>query len=423
MQRKELRGGAALTILPAEQFKTSRITISFILPSQKKTATAFALLPNLLERCYAGCPDMTQLSRKLASLYGAALSADSSVQGENRAITISICGIKDRYALAGEPLSAEYADILFGTAFEPCITEGSFDPAQVAIERQKLREQLEGEINNKRVYCIQQARRKFFGDSPAGIERGGYLSDLDEVDGKVLAAAYDEMIRTARIEVLVLGADPDQVEARLCRYLDKIRREPAALRPAVAMPATQAESYREPVDAVQGKLCLFFTAGRPLSNAELDWMRLACALLGGLPSSRLFRNVRERQSLCYYCACSYSQLTGALCIDSGIEPENAQRAQQAILKELADLAGGPISRQELEEAKTSYLGALRSVGDSLSSIEAWAFREILRGTYKTPQEVGEAIEQTGEEEIRAVLSLFTLSVSYLLEGRGDSDEV
>lgn len=423
MQRRELRGGAALTVLPAEQFKTSRITINFILPSKRETATAFALLPNLLERCYAGCPDMTRLSRKLAALYGAALSADSSVQGENRVVTISVCGIRDQYALAGEPLSAEYADILFGTAFEPCIEQGSFDPAQVEIERQKLREQLEGEINNKRAYCVQQARRRFFGDAAAGIERNGYLGDLDRIDGRALAAAYDEMVRTARIEVLVLGADPQQVEARLLEHLDKIERAPAAMRPAVAMPPRPAETYREPVDAVQGKLCLMFTTGRPLSEQELDWMRLAGALLGGLPSSRLFRNVRERQSLCYYCACSYSQLTSALCIDSGIEPKNAQRAQQAILKELADLAGGPISEQELREAKTSYLGALGSVGDSLSSIEAWAFREILRGTFKTPQEDAGAIEATGAQEIRAVLSLFSLSVSYLLEGRGNPDEV
>ena len=65
MQRKELDGAAALTVLDAEQFKTSRISIYFILPSQRQTATAFALLPQLLERGYAGCPDMTALSRKL----------------------------------------------------------------------------------------------------------------------------------------------------------------------------------------------------------------------------------------------------------------------------------------------------------------------------------------------------------------------
>lgn len=422
MQRKELRGGAALTVLPADQFKTSRITINFILPSDRQSATAFALLPSLLERCYAGCPDMTLLSRKLAALYGANLSADTSVQGENRVISISICGIKEQYALHGERLTAAYADILFGTAFDPCISQGSFDEAAVAIERQKLRELLEGEINNKRGYCVQQGRRLFFGDAPAGVERNGYLEDLDDVDGRALADAYDRMIRTARMEVLVLGADEEEVENRLLDCLDRIERMPEKIRPAIAMPAREPVFRTEAVDAVQGKLCLFFTAGRTLSGEEMDQMRLAGAILGSLPSSRLFRNVREKQSLCYYCACSFSQLTSALCIDSGIEPENADRARTAILHELDALVHGPIGEQEVQEARISYLGALRAVRDSLASIEAWAFREILRGSFKTPQEVADAIAQVGEKEIRQVLSLFSLSASYLLTRKGDPDE-
>ena len=38
-----------------------------------------ALLPLVLERGYAACPDMTQLSKKLAGLYGASLSVDTAV--------------------------------------------------------------------------------------------------------------------------------------------------------------------------------------------------------------------------------------------------------------------------------------------------------------------------------------------------------
>lgn len=34
--------------------------------------------PLVLERGYAGCPDMTELSRKLARLYGADLGVDQS---------------------------------------------------------------------------------------------------------------------------------------------------------------------------------------------------------------------------------------------------------------------------------------------------------------------------------------------------------
>ena len=175
MERITLAPGAHINVLPAEKFNRCRISINFIWPAAREWATAEALLPLVLERGYQGCPDMTELSKKLARLYGAALSVDGTMSGQSRVLTVSLSGIRDAFALAGEPLSREYADIAFGTAFEPYRVDGVLDAEAVAIEKEQLRELLEGEINEKRSYCIRQARRRFYGDSPAGIERNGYL--------------------------------------------------------------------------------------------------------------------------------------------------------------------------------------------------------------------------------------------------------
>ena len=143
-------------------------------------------------------------------------------------------------------------------------------------------------------------------------------------------------------------------------------------------------------------------------------MRLAAALLGGLPSSRLFRNVREKQSLCYYCSCGFSYLISALTVDSGIDPQNNERARQAILAELAALVQGPISEREMEETRVAYISSLRAVGDSLAAMELWAVREILRGSFAEPEEVERSIAAATADDLRRVLGLLSLSVSYLL---------
>ena len=424
MQRTQIAPGVFLNVLDAEKFNRCRIAIHLRYPARRQSATDAAVLALVLERGYAGCPDMTALSRKLAALYGADLGVDLAGAGGDRLLSADVCGIKQQFALAGERLADEYADIVFGTIFDPYLVDGVFDPEAVAIEKETLRRRLQAEFNDKRLYCVRQARRRFYGDSPAGIELNGYLDEVDAVTPQSVKAEYDRILASAAIDVMVQGADADRVADRLLQKLAGVRRAPAAVSPALAIPVQPVQHYTEAIPGVtQAKLCMLFTRGTTEALPSIHLLRVAMGLLGGSATSRLFRNVREKQSLCYYCACGYSQLTSALCIDSGIEPANAQRAQQAILKELRELAGGPITAQELREAKVSYLGALRSVGDSLSSIEAWAFREILRGTYKTPQQVAEAIERTGEAEIRAVLSLFTLSVSYLLEGRGNPDEV
>ena len=131
MERITLAPGAHINVLPAEKFNRCRISINFIWPAAREWATAEALLPLVLERGYQGCPDMTELSKKLARLYGAALSVDGTMSGQSRVLTVSLSGIRDAFALAGEPLSREYADIAFGTAFEPYRVDGVLDESDI----------------------------------------------------------------------------------------------------------------------------------------------------------------------------------------------------------------------------------------------------------------------------------------------------
>ena len=334
MERKQIADGVYLTAFPAGQFHRCRISINFIWPADRQWATAEALLPLLMERCYADCPDMTLLSKKLARLYGASLSVDGVVNSGSRVLTVAVSGIKDKFALNGEKLSEEYAALALGTAFRPYFVNGTFESDAVAIEKEQLRELIASEVNEKRVYCVRQARRKFFGDAPAGVERYGYAQEVDGLTPEKVTQAFWRMLHCARIEVMALGADTQAVELSVRQALDGIQRTPAPLPSAFAQPAQPEQSFEEPMDTAQGKLCLLFTAGRPQPVQQLSAARVAVALLGGTATSRLFVNVREKRSLCYYCAASYASMTGLLCIDSGVEHQNAQAAKQAILEEL-----------------------------------------------------------------------------------------
>ena len=133
---------------------------------------------------------------------------------------------------------------------------------------------------------------------------------------------------------MALGADACAVEQSVLKALEGIERAPADLPAAFAQPAQAEQSFEEPMDTAQGKLCLLFTAGQPQRPEKLSAARVAVALLGGTATSRLFVNVREKRSLCYYCAASYASMAGLLCIDSGVEHQNAKAAKQAILEEL-----------------------------------------------------------------------------------------
>ena len=423
MERKKLAPGVFITTLDAEKFNRCRITIHLRYPALRRSATDAAVLPLVLERGYAGCPDMTELSRKLARLYGADLGVDQSSAGIDRVLTVDICGIKDRFALDGENLTREYADIAFGTIFEPYLIDGVFDLEAVRIEKESLARRLDAEFNNKRLYCVRQARRKFYGDSPAGIELGGYKSDLPNVTPQTLKAEYDRILSLASIDVMVQGADPALVEELLLQKLAGAARSPQRFAMPLAMPIIETQHFSEEIPGLtQAKLCMLFTRGTPEDLPSITVMRMAMSVFGGSTTSRLFRNVREKQSLCYYCGSSALRATGVMMVDSGVEPGREAQAEAAILKELNNLCTGPITEQEMDDCRRSLLSSLDSLGDSLGGLESWYYGQILRDEALAPPEYGKVLTNAvTADEVREVLQSYHYSVGYTLTAKGEGE--
>lgn len=413
-ERKQLAPGVFLTTLDADKFNRCRITIHLRYAALRRSATDAAVLPLVLERGYAQCPDMTALSRKLARLYGADLGVDLGTAGIDRVLTVDICGIKDRFALAGEDLTREYADIAFGVVFDPYLVDGAFDPEAVRIEKETLDRRLQAEFNNKRLYCVRQARRRFYGDSPAGIELGGYRADLPAVTPQTLKAEYDRILRTAAIDVMVQGADAANVAERLLCALEKVPRAPQLFAGAMAMPAAEPRHYREEIPGLtQAKLCMLFTTGTPEDLPSINLLRMAMSVFGGSTTSRLFRNVREKQSLCYYCGATALRATGVMMVDSGVEPGGEAKAEAAILKELDDLQKAPATAEELEQCRLALLGSIDAVGDSLAGLESWYYGALLRGEEPVTPEQGKALTAAvTAEQVQQLLQSYHYSVCY-----------
>lgn len=417
MERTCIAPGVHLSTAPADKFNRCRISVHFLFPASRETATAHALLPLVMERGYADCPDMTELTKKLARLYGADLSIFARPQGANRNICIGVTGIKDCFALEGEALCKAYAEMVMGVAFRPYLVDGAFDAQAVAIEKNMLQKSLEDEINDKRLYCARQAQREFYKDTQAGIRQEGYLSEVAGLTPQAVTAAYQEMLRTAAIELVVLGygEQTEMVKEMLLAALAKIGRAPLAPVAPFFMPSIAPSHHTESFELVQAKLCMAFTTGQAVDVNKMEAYRLAMAIFGGSVSSRLFLNVREKMNLCYYCSSSFQSATGAMLVHSGVEPANAAIAEEAILNELKQLCTGPITDEEFEDCRRGLVSATYAVEDTLAGIESWYYMEMLRGgAVHSPIQAREALLQVTKQEVQAILSQFSLSVSYLV---------
>lgn len=149
-------------------------------------------------------------------------------------------------------------------------------------------------------------------------------------------------------------------------------------------------------------------------------MRVSSALLGGLPTSRLFQNVREKQGLCYYCVSAWASLTSVLCLDSGVAHENALRARDAILHEWRALCEEPVPAEELADAKRALLNQLAAVSDTPQGLENWYFSEMLHGSDASPQDVMREVEAVTAADVQNLLARFSPAVCYTLTKEADA---
>ncbi len=414
MKRELIAKNVHLTQLPNEKFKRNRLSISLIVPNERDKATMFALLPGLLERAYEDYPDMQSFSKKLNRMYSAQMMVSSSVIGANRCLRFTAQGIKNEYCLEGEDLLLEMCNLLLGVIFRPCLENGVFIDEWLQVEKYKLREEIEGEINDKRGYCVKNARRKFFGDGINGVERLGYIDEIDDITPQALYRCYQEILENAVVEIFITANNANSAVEKLKTAFSFDRPAKAQVLPVSNMPCKEVESYTESMDTTQGKVCLLYTTQRLLTEDERYYMLVASALYGGTASSRLFKNVREKQSLCYYCAAGFNGFTSSMSVDSGVEHHNTQRTIDAVQKELSDLINGEITDREIKETKMTISNSLKANYDGLHGLEAWYLNEAVRGTAMTPEMVMEKVERVTAQDIKNVLKLLNLNVIYTI---------
>lgn len=403
------------------KFKTARMSVHFLLPMRKEEASANALLPFLLSRASREYPDYTKLGQRLAELYGASLSADVDKVGDLQVLSVASSGIANRYALEGEKISESLADLLCGALFDPLLEDGLFPEDGFELEKRQTIELIETELNDKRIYARQRCEAVMCEGEPYGLGRYGTKEDVAALERPSLTETWKRILAHARVQILVLGnCEIEPLCERFCSHFRSLRR--GELLPAETKNVSAASRVREvheKLDVAQAKLVMGFRTGVFQPQDEVPAMRLAIAMLGGTPSSKLFLNVREKQSLCYYCSASYNSMKGLMLVQSGVEEENLEKARDEILVQLEAMKRGDFTAEEIEAAKMSILNAYRSTSDSLGALSGWYLSQAITGRPQTLEEAAAAIEAVTREEIIRAAGQITLDTVYSLTGKGE----
>ncbi len=416
MTRQKIMDNVYLTYIPSEKFKTSLLSAQLVVPLARETAGLNALLVNVLSRGTVSCPDLAALGRKLDMLYGARVESVVRKKGENQVFGFLASCVDDRYLPAGERLLEPLADLLGELFLSPATRNGRLRNDYLVGERDNLVDLIRSVINDKRAYAARRLMEEMCAGEPYGVDRLGDPREVEKISLQKLNTHYQTILPQARMELYYCGSAPEKrVVGTFTRAFAALPRQ-GELEPAPTLLCPAPEKVRvveEAMDVTQGKLCLGFRTDSRDTAATM----LMNSMFGGSSNAKLFLNVREKLSLCYYASSTYHRKKGLITVSSGIDCANYQRALDEICAQLDALRRGEWEDWELQGARSGLMNALRSMEDSAGAMEDFTMGQMAAGSDETLPGLMDAISAVTPERIREAAEAVRPDTIYFLKGK------
>lgn len=422
INRQELFPGVWLRGIHTNKFKSSYLSVTLLTPLSAETASANALIPSVLRRGTAIHPDMESLSAALDELYGGAIEPLVRKKGETQCLGFVASFLDDAYALEGESILEPAANLLGELLLKPARENSGFRTEYVDSERANLIDRLRGQINDKRTYATHRLTELMCGEEAYGVDKLGTEKSAAAITSDVLWQRYQDLLSTAAIEVYYCGsAAPERVEEALKAALSALPVNEFRLVPDCEVrlhAGPEPQVVEEAMDVTQGKLAMGFrTGGMTCWEEEFPALLLCNSIFGGSTLSKLFMNVREKLSLCYYASSGLEKMKGLVLVSSGIEFDKYQTARDEILTQLEAVRRGEVEQWELEGARRTLISAYLSALDEPGRLEDFWLGQAVAGLEESPEILADRLEQVTLEQVAESAQKLELDTIYFLKGK------
>ncbi|AIQ69363.1 zinc protease [Paenibacillus graminis] len=413
--------GMRIHVLPTKAFKTFAISLYAGVPLDENTVTPTALIPFVLRRGTANYPETTQFRERLEELYGAGFGFDIYKRGDYQIVQFRMDTINDSFVQSKESLLGESFAFLGEVLTKPLLEAGCFRASYVATERETVRKKLEAIVNDKIRYAAERCIEEMCRKEPYRLHPLGQRADLDGITPESLYQSYNSWLGGAILDLYVVGdTTPEEVEKLVTRHFGRAHGNTAGYSSNFS-PVTVSEvrTVEEKLDVSQGKLNMGLRTSITYKDDRYASALMYNGILGGYPHSKLFVNVREKESLAYYASSRYDGHKGIGTIQSGIETQNYSKAVDIIRRQLDELQAGNITELELSQTKAMIRNLLSEIQDSAFEMISFDFNRQLSGKDRSAQELLAQVDSTGAEDVKAAAGTFELDTIYFLTGKGE----
>ena len=424
--RTELMPGVFLSHLRSDKFKTACMSVTLLTQLRRETAAMNAVIPFVLRRGTTRYGDMEQLSRRMDEHYGAAVEPVVRRIGEIQGIGFYGSFPEPDYLPGGEALLGDTCALMAQLLLDPVTRGGLLLPQYVDSEREKLLDIIRSRMNDKRSYALTRCIEEMCCYEDFAVSRFGSESEAENIHYKKLTRHYRELIQTCPVEIFYCGkTDFKAVSAAMRDAFSAMPRGEIDYDIGTDLRMNAVEDHvrfvEEEMDVTQGKLVLGFRLGECMEEPDIPALYVFNAVYGSGATSKLFMNVREKLSLCYYASSAVYLHKGIMLVSSGIEFDKLDAARDEILAQLDSVRRGEITDDELRSAKKSVASDLRAVQDSIGELEGFYLSQALDGLDSGPAELAALAEDVTKEDVQAIAESIECDLIYFLKGSGEED--
>lgn len=420
-QKEEIKQGITIHQIHTENFKTNLYAIFLAIPLERENVTLDALIGAVLRRGTQKFQTQEAISKELERMYGASFNCGIEKTGDNHILKFYLETLSEEFLPEPEKLNEKCLSILLDIAFNPLTINGAFKPEYVEGEKQNLKQIIESKIDNKAKYAYDRCIEEMYKNEPYGLYKFGYIEDIDSINTETLYKRYQELISKCKVDIFCSGRLNEQEIIKQIKKNENIQklqeRKPQYIinnEITENKKTVQQNTVEESMQITQGKLVI----GLDIKSMEENSRFIASvynAILGGGANSKLFQNVREKQSLAYTAGSNYLRTKNSIFIRCGIEIANYQKALETIKQQLTDMEKGDFSEEDLNNAKRLIVSSVDAISEEQDTEITYYYGQELSDRFMSIEDYKKQILEVTKEQVVELAKQVQINTIYFLK--------
>jgi len=413
----EIIKGVHLHFIQSEKFKTNKIKVRFSAPMSEKTIAGRVLTASMLETSNALYPTSQAFREKLANLYGANYSTSLSRRGLVHYLDINLSFVRDQFLSRKNMLADEILDFLKASLFFPLSNGKAFDTKTFEIEKRNVLTDLEAEIENHFYHAHRELNNLFYDLPEMRIPRVATIELVEKETAETSFAAFQQMLNQDQIDFFFIG-DFNEIAVRekIQEFQFSEREQPLQL----SYQQNYSNITREKLeqrDVHQSIVELAYHFSSQYGDRSHLPLIVLNGLLGGFAHSKLFVNVREKESLAYTISSNFDIFSGLMRIYAGIDRANRTKTIALINRQILDLKRGHFTDEELEQTKNMLKNSILLAQDRQNTLIERAYMSSVLGKKFLSLEAWlKALENVSKADLIEAAQQLKLQAIYFMEG-------